>query len=78
MLAFQNHEFKILADFKILALENPEFKILAEFKILGLQNPEFKILADFKVLGFQGKNSRYSLIPRFDLSKIMNPRSWPI
>ena len=34
MLAFQNPEFKILADFKILALQNSELKILA------FQNPE--------------------------------------
>ena len=33
ILAFQNPEFKILADFKILAFKNPKFKILAEFKI---------------------------------------------
>ena len=37
----------ILADFKILAFQNPEFKILADikifadFKIKGFQNPEF-------------------------------------
>ena len=33
---------------KILAFQNPEFKILAEFNILAFQNPEFKILAKFE------------------------------
>ena len=46
IVAFQNPEFKIFADFKILAFQNPEFKILADFKILAFKNPEFKILAD--------------------------------
>ena len=32
MLAFQNPQFKILADFKMLAFQNPQFKILADFK----------------------------------------------
>ena len=39
ILAFQNLEFKILADFKILAFPKPEFKILADFKIIAFQNP---------------------------------------
>ena len=45
-----------MADFKILAFQNPEFKMLADFKtlahfkILAFQNPELKILADFKNL----------------------------
>ena len=34
----------------IFAFQNPEFKILADFKILAFQNPEFKISADFKIL----------------------------
>ena len=38
---------------KIFAFQNPEFKIMADFKILGFKNPEFKILADFKILAFQ-------------------------
>ena len=50
ILAFQNPQFKILADFKILAFHNSQFKILADFKILAFHNPEFKILADFKML----------------------------
>ena len=33
MLAFQNTEFKILADLKTLAVQNPEIKILADLKI---------------------------------------------
>ena len=33
MLAFQNPEFKVLVDLKILALKNPKFKIFADFKI---------------------------------------------
>ena len=37
----------------ILALQNPEFTILAEFKILAFQNPEFKVLADFKIFAFK-------------------------
>ena len=59
IIAFQNPEFKILVDFKILAFKNPKFKILvfqnhefkifAHFKVLPLQNPEFKTLADFKI-----------------------------
>ena len=32
MLAFENPEFKISTDFKILAFENPEFKIFGRFK----------------------------------------------
>ena len=36
---FQNPEFKIMADFKILGFQHPEFKILA------FQNPKLKILA---------------------------------
>ena len=43
ILAFQNPEYKILADFKTLGFENREFKILA------FQNPEFKIIADYKI-----------------------------
>ena len=31
----------------ILALQNPEFKILADYKILAFQNPQFKIFPDF-------------------------------
>ena len=46
ILAFQDPEFKILVDFKILAVKNPKFKIVA------FQNPEFKILADFKILAY--------------------------
>ena len=58
ILAFQNLEFKILADFKILAFyKNLEFKILADFKILAFQNYDFKMFADFKILAFQ--NSRF-------------------
>ena len=34
----------------MLAFQNPEFKIQADFEILGFQNPEFKIVADFKIL----------------------------
>ena len=55
ILAFQDPEFNILANFKIfvyckiLAFQNPEFKILDDFKIFvdrniyAFQNPEFKI-----------------------------------
>ena len=35
-----------MVHFKILAFQNPEFKILAQLKILAFQYPEFKILAD--------------------------------
>ena len=44
----------MLADFTILALQNADFKILADFKImadfkiLALKNTEFKILADWR------------------------------
>ena len=31
-----NHEFKVLADFKMLAFQNNEFKILAYFRIFGV------------------------------------------
>ena len=33
IIAFQNFEFKILADFKILAFLDPEFNILADSNI---------------------------------------------
>ena len=39
ILAFQNPEFKILADFNILAFQNHAFKILGDLKILAFQNP---------------------------------------
>ena len=56
MWAFQNLEFKISTDFKILAFLNPQFKILAfqsaDFKILDFKNLEFKILADCKIIAF--------------------------
>ena len=62
IFAFQNLQFKILADFlilpfqdpefKILAFQYPEIKILAYFKILALLNPEFEIFADFKISPF--------------------------
>ena len=42
-----------MAHFKILAFQNPEFKILAQLKILAFQYPEFKILADLKILAFK-------------------------
>ena len=38
--AFQNPEFKILADFNNLVFQNPEFIILGEIKILSFLNPE--------------------------------------
>ena len=53
VLAFQNPEFKILADFKVLVFKNPEFKTLAEFKILVCQNAVFKIFGDLKICPFQ-------------------------
>ena len=66
IVAFQNPEFKILADFKILAFQNPEFKILADFKILAVQNTELKIFADFKIYTFTlYTNSRFLLTSRF-------------
>ena len=37
----------------ILAFQNPEFKILADLRILAFQNPEFKISADIKISAFQ-------------------------
>ena len=42
-----------MAHFKILAFQNPEFKILAQLKILAFQYPEFKILADLKIAAFE-------------------------
>ena len=44
ILAFENLEFKIWADFKTLV----DFKIMAVFEILAFQNLDFKFLADFK------------------------------
>ena len=58
MLAFQNLEFKILADFKIEAFQDREckifgaLKILADLTIIAFENPELKIFADFKDLSF--------------------------
>ena len=36
----------------ILAYENPEFKILTDFKMLAFQNPEFKICGRFEDFSF--------------------------
>ena len=39
-----------MAHLKVLAFQNPEFKILADFNILAFQNPKLKIfgwLQDF-------------------------------
>ena len=33
----------------MLALENPQLKVFADFKILAFQNRELKFLADFKI-----------------------------
>ena len=43
ILALQNLEFNILAD----------FKILADLKILAFQNLKFRIFFDFKILALQ-------------------------
>ena len=59
ILAFQNPEFKILADLKILAIQ------ILEFKILDFQNTKFKLLADLKILAFQIPTSRFWPISRF-------------
>ena len=37
---------------RILAFQNPEFKISADFNILALQKSEFQIMAAFKILAF--------------------------
>ena len=42
-----------MAHFKILAFQNPEFKILAQLKILAFQYPEFKFLADLKIAAYE-------------------------
>ena len=70
IFAFENPEFKILADFKILAFQNPEFKIFGEFEILVFQNPEFKLLGEFKTgedFGAQGgsKSARMAKLWQF-------------
>ena len=58
MLAFQNIQFKILADFRNEAFQDREFNILgalkiwADLKIIAFQNPELKIFPDFKTKAF--------------------------
>ena len=43
----------------MLAFQQPEIKILANFKILAFQNLHIKIYADLEFLAFQkAKNSR--------------------
>ena len=39
MLAFQNAEFKIFADFKVWAFQNRDFKILTHLLIKAFKNP---------------------------------------
>ena len=62
ILAFQNPEFKISSDLKILVFQNlqfnilasqsADFKILADVKILDFENLELKILGDCKIIAF--------------------------
>ena len=51
ILAFQNPEFKILAQLKILAFQYSEFKIFADLKILAFQNPELKEVSEWASYG---------------------------
>ena len=44
----------------MLAFQNPEYKISDDFKLLPFQNPEFTILADFKILAFQTRIQEFS------------------
>ena len=68
-LAFQNHEFKILGNFKISEFQHRGFKVLADFKIfvyckiLAFKNPELKT---WLILALQ--NPQFKALANFNIS----------